>query len=84
MTFLIKGIELFFLYVLYCFEVGIFLLLFPWVAMWEQNSILTLYPALRSVILNDFFRGAVSGLGVSNLLLGVWEIAHFSRYFRET
>jgi len=75
---------LFFLYVLYCFEVGIFLLLFPWVAMWEQNSILTLYPALRSVILNDFFRGAVSGLGVSNLLLGVWEIAHFSRYFRET
>ena len=72
---------LFFVYVLYCLEVGIFLIIYPWVSLWDQNALLTLYPPLRSVVLNDFFRGAVSGLGISNLLLGVWEVVHFQRYF---
>jgi hypothetical protein len=35
------------------------------------------------VFLNHFFRGAVSGLGVANLILGAWEIAHFQRYFKK-
>ena len=73
---------LFFVYVLYCLEVGIFLIIYPWVALWDQNSLLTLYPGLRVIFLNDFFRGAVSGLGVANLLLGAWEIVHFQRHFR--
>ncbi len=72
---------LFFVYVLYCLEVGIFLIIYPWVVLWDQNSLLTHYPALRTIFLNDFFRGAVSGLGVSNLMLGAWEVVHFQRYF---
>ena len=74
---------LFWLYVLYCFEAGIFLLVFPWMRMWDQNSLLSYYPCLRGVFLNDFFRGAVSGLGMANLILGSWELAHFHRYFRK-
>lgn len=72
---------LFLIYVLYCLEVGIFLIIYPWVRLWEQNSLLFHYPELRVIFLNDFFRGAVSGLGVSNLVLGAWEVAHFQRYF---
>ena len=75
---------LFFLYVLYCFEVGVFLLIFPWSNIWDQNSLLSHYPTLRVVVLNNFFRGAVSGLGVANLLLGFWEVGQFSQYFRRT
>jgi len=72
---------LFFVYVLYCLEVGIFLIIYPWVSLWDQNALLAHYPALRSIVLNDFFRGAVSGLGFANLLLGAWEVVHFQRYF---
>ena len=75
---------LFSLYVLYCFEVGIFLLIFPWMDFWKQNSLLYHYPALRVIFLNNFFRGAVSGLGISNIILGTWEIAHFKQYFSKT
>ncbi|MDA2927624.1 hypothetical protein MYX78_10425 [Acidobacteria bacterium AH-259-G07] len=74
---------LFVIYILYCFEVGIFLVIFPWMRLWEQNLLLEYSPYLRFVFLNNFFRGAVSGLGLANLMLGVWEIAHFQQYFRK-
>ncbi len=74
---------LFVLYVLYCLEVGIFLLVYPWMRLWDQNFLLQYSSYLRVVLLNDFFRGAVSGLGIANLILGAWEVAHFQRYFRK-
>lgn len=74
---------LFCVYVLYCFEVGIFLIVFPWMRLWEQSSLLFQCPYLRMILLNHFFRGAVSGLGVANLILGVWEVAHFRHYFQK-
>ena len=70
-------------YVLYCFEMGIFLVIFPWLRLWEQNQLLSYYPFLRLVVLDNFFRGAVSGLGIANLILGGWEVAHFRCYFRK-
>ncbi len=74
---------LFVIYVLYCLEVGIFLLVYPWMRLWDQNFLLQYSSFLRVVLLNDFFRGAVSGLGLANLILGAWEVAHFQRYFRK-
>jgi len=74
---------LFVLYVLYCLEVGIFLLVYPWMRLWDQNFLLQYSSYLRVVLLNDFVRGAVSGLGIANLILGAWEVAHFQRYFRK-
>ncbi len=74
---------LFVIYVLYCLEVGIFLLVYPWMRLWDQNFLLQYSSFLRVVLLNDFFRGAVSGLGIANLILGAWEVAHFQRYFRK-
>ncbi len=75
---------LFCVYVLYCFEIGIFLLVLPWLRLWEKNFLLSYYPYLRLIVLDNFFRGAVSGLGAANLILGVWELAHFRHYFRKT
>ena len=74
---------LFVIYVLYCLEVGIFLLVYPWMRLWDQNFLLQYSSYLRVVLLDDFFRGAVSGLGIANLILGAWEVAHFQRYFRK-
>ena len=74
---------LFVIYVLYCFEVGIFLIVFPWVRLWEQNLLLGYHPFLQVLFLNNFFRGAVSGLGIANVILGAFEVARFQRYFRK-
>lgn len=78
------GRFLFSIYVIYCFEVGLFLIVFPWMEFWKQNFLLYEYPSLRILFLNDFFRGAISGLGIANIILGTWEIAHFRRYFKKS
>jgi hypothetical protein len=64
----------FVLYVLVCLEVGIFLALVPWSAIWERNYFLEAYPALRPLVLAPAFRGAVAGLGLANIYLGLHEV----------
>jgi len=74
---------LFAIYVLYCFEVGLFLIVFPWMDFWKTNLLLYHYPLLQTVFLNNYFRGAVSGLGAANIILGAWEVAHIRAYFKK-
>ncbi len=68
------GRQWFVLYVLVCLEVGFFLMLVPWSAIWERNYFLEAFPDLRPVLLSLTLRGAVCGLGLANLYLGVTEI----------
>jgi len=77
---LLKKISFYF-YVFYCFEVGIFLLVVPWKLpqVWEQNYFFAIVPQLKIVFLNGFFRGAVSGLGLVNICLGIFEIIERER-----
>jgi len=55
--------------VVLCFELGALLLYLPWSAFWEQNYFLSHFPSLMPVLLNPSFRGAVSGLGVLDILV---------------
>jgi len=55
-------------------EVGAVLLVVPWTAYWDQNYFASLLPLAHSFITNNFVRGAVSGLGVLNLLAGIVEL----------
>ncbi len=64
------------LYILYSLEVGIFLLFLPWLRIWENNYLVYLYPKLHPIVANSFFKGAVLGLGIVNILIGLQEIAH--------
>jgi len=50
---------------------GVFLILVPWSALWESNYLLQPYPGLRSVLLSGAVRGAVSALGVVNVVLAL-------------
>ena len=63
------------LYTAFFIEVGLLLIVIPWSKFWDRNYFGALYPLLRPVITNDFVRGAVSGLGVLNLLAGFAELA---------
>jgi hypothetical protein len=51
------------------------LIALPWSTFWERNYFAYALPALRPILSNNFVRGAVSGLGVVNLLAGIAELA---------
>ena len=46
----------------------------PWSGFWERNYFVQLWPSLQAVVTNNFVRGGVSGLGLVNLLAGVFEL----------
>ena len=52
------------------------LIVLPWsVTFWEHNYFAMAWPPLRTLLANDFVRGAVSGLGVVNLFAGFADLA---------
>jgi hypothetical protein len=75
-------------YIVLCLEVGIVLTLLPWfspfgLSDWGDNFFL-LYAAqktglqgLQHAVASGWVRGAVTGLGLLNLGIAVWEITHF-------
>jgi hypothetical protein len=54
--------------------VGAVLAVAPWTSLWEANYLLQPYPAMRALVLSPFVRGAVSGLGLVNILFAVIEV----------
>ena len=69
-------------FILFCFEIGLFLMFAPWSALWEHNILLSFSPGLRAVLLNNFVRGAVSGLGFVDCMLGLSELYRFAKSLR--
>ncbi len=80
-------------YIVLCLEAGIVLTLLPWVhpfglGDWGDNYFL-LYASqkaglqsLQQTVSSGWVRGAVTGLGVLNLLMAFWEVAHFRQTVR--
>lgn len=60
--------------VVFFFEVGVVLIFIPWSAFWDRNYFAQLAPSLQSTITNNFVRGAVSGLGIVNVVAGLAEL----------
>jgi hypothetical protein len=78
------------LFIILCLIVGIFLTLMPWVNIggmvaWGDNYLLlsvaqkTGLPVIQKLVASGWFRGAVTGVGILNLTLAFWEVAHFSQ-----
>jgi len=67
------------LFIIICFEVGIFLVIFPWMDYWGQNSIANFFPWLRILWDSPFFRGALSGLGLINIYISLAEVVRLRR-----
>jgi hypothetical protein len=62
----------------FCFELGVFLVIYPWVNDWDVNAGLIPLWA-RTVWLNPWFRGAVSGLGFLNMYISFLEVFRLKR-----
>jgi hypothetical protein len=55
-------------------EIGFVLMVVPWSAYWDRNYFAEASPLLHALITNNFVRGAVSGIGVVNVVAGVTEL----------
>ena len=62
------------LLVLLCFEMGVILVYLPWSSFWEQNYFLSRFPSLIHIMLHPALRGAVTGLGVLDILVAAGMI----------
>ena len=66
-------------FVIFCFEVGVFLVVFPWLDFWDTNSLSTYSSWLADIWGNPYFRGALSGLGLVNIYISFLEILRLIR-----
>ncbi len=55
-------------------EVGFALVVVPWSGFWDRNYFAQALPFVGDVITNDFVRGAITGLGLVNLVVGLSEL----------
>ena len=62
------------LLVAFFLEIGFVLIVIPWSAFWDRNYFAELMPPLQALITNNFVRGAVSGLGIINVVVGLGEL----------
>lgn len=70
------------LFIIFCLEIGLFLLIFPWTESWEANFFSVLVPEWHGWWGNAYVRGAVSGIGVLNLYISFLEIFRLRRFSR--
>ena len=64
-------------FVLCCLEIGLLLVVLPWTRIWAENSLLAGSPRLQVFAQQHFVRGLVSGLGLLDIWLGLWEALHY-------
>jgi hypothetical protein len=64
-------------YVLFCIELGLVLIGLPWTRFWFNNGLLAQWPALQHLMQQGFVRGAVTGLGVLDIWLGIVEAVRY-------
>jgi hypothetical protein len=53
---------------------GFLLILVPWSVFWDRNYFAQTVPALQMFMANNYVRGAISGLGLVNVYLGLAEL----------
>ena len=78
------------IFIILCLLLGVYLILLPWtnfgvIGDWGDNYLLAVVsekadlPILRKTVTSGWVRGAVTGLGILNLFLAFWEMAHFKQ-----
>ena len=81
-------------YIILCLEIGLVLTVLPWVphgwlglSDWSNNYFLLLAAhkagyGVQRFVASGWVRGAVSGIGILNLGMGIWEIINFRKTVR--
>ncbi|MCA1635809.1 MAG: hypothetical protein LC802_19500 [Acidobacteria bacterium] len=81
-------------YIVLCLEAGVFLTVLPWwqpfgmIGDWGDNFLLAYasqkigLQGLQQAVASGWVRGAVTGLGLLNLVMAFWEMTHFREAVR--
>jgi hypothetical protein len=80
-------------FIILCLLLGANLVLLPWISFgmigdWGDNYLLAFLtektgsPVIQQTVSSTWFRGAVTGLGLVNLIIAFWEIMHFEQSVR--
>ncbi len=66
-------------FITFCLEIGLYLLIVPWTESWDGNYFSGL-SHVKTYWDNLYVRGAVSGLGAVNLFISLSEIFRLRRF----
>jgi hypothetical protein len=58
-------------------ELGMILAVVPWMRAWSDNGLVLNYPRIRELLSMDFVRGVVSGIGLLDIWVGVWQAIRY-------
>jgi hypothetical protein len=64
------------------FEIGGFLVLFPWMEAWRLNHFPSFYPPLFEIWDDPYLRGAISGLGIVDVIIAISQTVRLIRESR--
>ena len=67
------------LYIILCFDMGVFLFVVPWAGLWGRNYFMGHYPLVAILARNYFLRGAISGIGLADIGLAFYELWRLRR-----
>jgi hypothetical protein len=66
--------------IVFCFELGVFFVVFPWLPYWESNFLGNFSERWLQIWTDPYFRGAVSGLGLVNIYISLLEMFRLRRF----
>ncbi len=66
------------IFIIFCLELGLFLLIYPWTDSWAGNYFSWLGPAQVQAVwhgiwIKGYVRGAISGIGLINIWIAIAE-----------
>ncbi len=60
--------------IVFVFEIGVFLVVFPWLNNWDLSWLPAHSPRFSNIWMSRYFRGALSGLGLLNIYVALVEL----------
>ncbi len=63
---------------LICVWLGMVVSVLPWTPAWSDNSLMLSLPRVREIATMNFVKGVISGIGLIDIWIGIWEAVHYS------
>ena len=70
------------LYAFFCFEIGVVLILLPWLNVWDHNYFSRLASRWPELWMSPYLRGAISGVGAVDVVISFIELFRLRRFAR--
>jgi len=68
------------LYAFFCFEIGVVLILLPWLTVWDNNYFSRLASRWPELWMSPYLRGAISGVGAVDIVISFIELFRLRRF----